>query len=157
MTADEDVDSRLRVREAKVSDHEASLKVGAATFADLRQNILSRFGEVKEEIGQLRPKPRNEREVVFFLVSLAITVGAGIWGFGSEFNKRPTNEEVAKLLATHESSIHPATHGELRTQQQELSALRLLVDRLSTQEQILKSELDETKAELRAERQQARK
>ncbi len=73
--------------ELQVHDHDKSLKNGVDTFKALQSDV-----------GMLKPKPLQVRDIFFPTAALIVTVFTIWWNVADQFSHRPTEDRVRQLM-----------------------------------------------------------
>jgi hypothetical protein len=114
-SSDDEKDARIRYLEEKVAEYQIRLDNGIHTFSDMKQDISTRFGEVKQDIGKLeeatKPKPFDWKWAAGFLLGVGGVFATVIISVSS----RPTNEKVSEMIAEHHDTQSAADIKQLQT------------------------------------------
>lgn len=135
-----DLEARVRELEEYKRETQIRLENGIHSFSDLKKEQAERFGELKQEIGSLKPKPPTALALFGTLFTAVVVILGAWWTLSEKFSDRPTQTVVAKMIT--DAPPKPETVVETKSLRDDIVKLRLKTEDLSTKLEVLERERD---------------
>jgi hypothetical protein len=126
----DEVEERVRELEEYATETKIRLENGIHAFADLKKDLGDKFGELKTELGALKPKPPSVLQLFGTLFGAVVVILGAWWTLSEKFSDRPTNTQVSKMI--EDAPAKADTVVEIKSLRDDIVQLKMTVDKLNT-------------------------